>query len=1342
MKRIATFSGKRKVKSFKNTLAKLLLVFTLLGYTTFFGQTKTTVTSAGTTSFTAPTGVTSVTVQTWGSGGAGGGSNLNKKAASGGGGGAYNFSNAITVTPGTTYTNSVVVGAGGTGVLGATGTNGNASSVIFGSSLSANGGKGGTANGTNTSPAGDGGAAGTFAGGNGGSATQGVNGPGGGGGSSAGTAAAGNNGTATAAGAAVTGGGAGGAQGAQSVDGSAGSSPGGGGGGGGDKAGSNTTTGGAGAAGQVIISYFLLTNTSNVTVCNGTTATITVSGTTTNLPVGSYTVIYDLSSPNASTNNSTSMTVSTAGTATFTTVTLSNTGATTITITSISSTIGGVAYKTTYNTTGNANNKSTITVSANNTVGAASSTPTLCINIALTAITHATTGATGIGTATGLPAGVTAAWSANVITISGTPTASGTFNYSIPLTGGCGSVNATGTITVTPANTAGAASSSPTLCINTALTAITHTTTGASGIGTATGLPAGVTSAWASNTITISGTPTASGTFNYSIPLTGGCGSVNATGTITVTAVNTAGAASSSPTLCINTALTAITHATTGATGIGTATGLPSGVTAAWASNTITISGTPTASGTFNYSIPLTGGCGSVNATGTITVTPANTVGVASSSPTLCINTALTAITHTTTGATGIGTATGLPAGVTAAWASNTITVSGTPTASGTFNYSIPLTGGCGSVNATGTITVRAASTAAVISGTASICSGSSTNLQVAITGGTSPFTVVYTTGSVSSYITGSNISVSPTSTTTYTITSVTDANGCLGTGNSGSAVVTITTTTTTDGGTTWNNGTPTNTKAAIYDGSTGTISADLSACSLRLTNNAVVTVSSGFDVTLNGAITIDSGSTFTLSNTANLIQNTTVSNSGNINVIRNSSALKRLDYTLWSSPVAGQRLYAFSKFTLPTRFYVYDTSSNLYSNSVGFSLTGLQYPSPLVSPNGVNGTDSNNVPFATAKGYLIRLPWDHPTTATAWTGTFTGVPNNGNLSFAMSTGYNAVGNPYPSRINVGDFIDGNTNISGPLYLWRKTNDNAATSYATLTKTAYVANGAAGGDTGSGFFNTGDETNWVINIGQGFIVNATSSSNLSFTNSMRRSSNSNQFFKTSQSMTTINNGLYWLNLTTDAGIYSQMAVGYSSDSTLGVDRGIDGKNINQQFYLTSLIGVDEYSIQGRPDFQTDDMVPLSYKVIAAGNYIISIDHTAGLFTGGSQSIYLKDNIANIIHDLNTGAYSFTSATGTFADRFEIIYALPLGVGNPTFTANNVIIYNQNNEFVVNTGNIIMSSIKVFDIRGRLLNERKEINSSQTIINAGLDNEVLLVQITSADGIVVTKKVIQ
>ena len=98
--------------------------------------------------------------------------------------------------------------------------------------------------------------------------------------------------------------------------------------------------------------------------------------------------------------------------------------------------------------------------------------------------------------------------------------------------------------------------------------------------------------------------------------------SVSSTGELTWVCLvtNTAGTASSAPTIAVNNTLTPITIATTGATGIGTASALPSGVTASWSSNLITISGTPSLTGTFNFTIPLTGGCGSVNATGTITV--------------------------------------------------------------------------------------------------------------------------------------------------------------------------------------------------------------------------------------------------------------------------------------------------------------------------------------------------------------------------------------------------------------------------------------------------------------------------------------------------------------------------------------------------------------------------------------------------------------------------------------------------------------------------------------------------------------------------------------------------
>jgi hypothetical protein len=112
-------------------------------------------------------------------------------------------------------------------------------------------------------------------------------------------------------------------------------------------------------------------------------------------------------------------------------------------------TVSSVVYSsTTYQVHRYTSSGSFSLISFSNTASVGSSTPTVCLNAAIPNITHTTTGATGIGTPDGLPSGVTASWSSNTITISGTPIASGTYTYSIPLTGGTGSVNATGTIYV------------------------------------------------------------------------------------------------------------------------------------------------------------------------------------------------------------------------------------------------------------------------------------------------------------------------------------------------------------------------------------------------------------------------------------------------------------------------------------------------------------------------------------------------------------------------------------------------------------------------------------------------------------------------------------------------------------------------------------------------------------------------------------------------------------------------------------------------------------------------------------------------------------------------------
>ena len=82
-----------------------------------------------------------------------------------------------------------------------------------------------------------------------------------------------------------------------------------------------------------------------------------------------------------------------------------------------------------------------------------------------------------------------------------------------------------------------------------------------------------------------------------------------------------------------------------------------------------------------------------------------------------------------------------------------------------------------------------------VLTGTATICSGSSTNLSVAVTGGVSPYTVIVTDGTTNFSATSASpvsISVSPTTTSTYSIVSVTGAVPGAGTGNTGSATVTV----------------------------------------------------------------------------------------------------------------------------------------------------------------------------------------------------------------------------------------------------------------------------------------------------------------------------------------------------------------------------------------------------------------------------------------------------------------------------------------------------------------------------------------------------------------------
>jgi hypothetical protein len=527
----------------------------------------------------------------------------------------------------------------------------------------------------------------------------------------------------------------------------------------------------------------------------------------------------------------------------------------------------------------------------------------------------------------------------------------------------------------------------------------------------------------------------------------------------------------------------------------------------------------------------------------------------------------------------------------------------------------------------------------------------------------------------------------------------------------------------------------------------------------------ATLTVNSGATLTVENTIASNAttGNIIVQNNGAILQPNAaaTNGNTGKIEFHKFSNPLFRLDYTLWSAPITGQTLSNFSQATSATRFYVYD-----YLTPEGSTTYDEAYwpVNPLTTP------------FAPAKGYLIRMPnlLSGPVTGTTtgtagaglttpaeyvggtgnyiYDGTFTGNPNNGNYTGATisgGNGFTAVGNPYPSPISVSTFLglnSGNLADNTGIWFWRKRNNSDSDSYVTLNLLGYTANpddASTNSTTGLGTFYTGDNTNdsWLIAPGQGFFVQALpTATGISFTNSMRRPSPGAQAFFRQAAATS---SRYWLNMVAQNGSTSQALVGYTDMGTLGIDYGYDSKvfvGTDNALSLYSLATDAKLAIQARPEFAVNDVVPMGFNAPAAGQYTISIDHMDGVFADG-QVIYLKDLQEGIIRNLSENDYTFTTEAGTFEGRFEVHYQTQALGTTPILDANSVIVYKQGNAISINTGSAMMNSVKVFDVRGRLLYSQGGINATETVINnLHVQQEVLIVEIDTEKGMV-SKRII-
>lgn len=513
----------------------------------------------------------------------------------------------------------------------------------------------------------------------------------------------------------------------------------------------------------------------------------------------------------------------------------------------------------------------------------------------------------------------------------------------------------------------------------------------------------------------------------------------------------------------------------------------------------------------------------------------------------------------------------------------------------------------------------------------------------------------------------------------------------------------------------------------------------------LLVNSGKTIIVSSDDYIQVNNNLTVNG--TLNVLNNGSLIQvNDLGVNTGNISYQRIAMA-KSLDYVYWSSPVT-----TFNVSNLPNAHrYVWNTTIPNTNNGFGNWVAA--------SGNMIAG-----------KGYIARAS-NGSATPIATTTTFNGVPNNGVISIPIQRGsyegadysgtngititrfsdnWNLIGNPYPSSINVEDFLNLNKNIEGAVRIWTHgtlpsptINNPFYGSYqANYTPDDYITHNGVGTDSGPAGFNG------FMAGGQGFLVNmldgAADSDNVIFNNSLRdKNYDNSQFYRTSNVENSSNDkNRIWLDIINSNNAANRTLVGYVRNATNDKDRLYDAvTSVTTTMRLYSVIATDKMTIQGRElPFNPNDKVQLGYYVPATGTFSIGIAAVDGLFAE-NQNIYLEDTQLGIIHDLKQSVYSFSTDSGEFNDRFVLRYTNET-LGGEDFISNESVLVYSNSAISVSSNSSKISAIQIYNVLGQLLFNQSNINASFFEVNViQKSNQALIVQIQLNDGKKVVKKLI-
>ena len=388
---------------------------------------------------------------------------------------------------------------------------------------------------------------------------------------------------------------------------------------------------------------------------------------------------------------------------------------------------------------------------------------------------------------------------------------------------------------------------------------------------------------------------------------------------------------------------------------------------------------------------------------------------------------------------------------------------------------------------------------------------------------------------------------------------------------------------------------------------------------------------------TFSGVLAIPSGTTLNtggnliLASGASLMHGAgTPGGGGNINgsvTVQRTGNSDNLSNNFWSSPVSAANVNI-----LGNDFYYYDPSSATDLTTAGMQNGWVTASGNMTPGLGYTAKGGGTVGFS---GTVNNAPTGTPIT----------VDIMKNVGTSNDVPYNLIGNPFPSALDAGAFMDvngptGNNIIAGALYFWDD-DGTGGSGYSTGDFGVWTGAGSIIGP------NSGTSFDGYIGSGQSFFVekNDDGTSQVEFRNSMRSTTN-NAFFKK------LPIERLWISLTNNANDYNETLIAFIEDATDSSDILYDARKLlgSQRIALYTKIHDEAYAIQALPNLTADKTVALGINAESNGVYTLNLKSIENL--DETVVVILEDTELGVFQNLRSdSSYTFQLNHGTDIDRF-------------------------------------------------------------------------------------------